>query len=54
MAADEEGRIETLVGPVAREDAISYRLLSSRSADAGRTVLDDYRLGASGGNDLPG
>jgi hypothetical protein len=31
-----------LVGLVAREDAVSYRLLSSRSTDAARTVLGDY------------
>jgi transposase len=30
------------VWSVAREDAVSYRLLSSRSTDAARTVLDDY------------
>ena len=27
---------------IAREDAVSYRLLASRSADAARTVLGDY------------
>ncbi|MCH7891364.1 MAG: transposase [Gemmatimonadetes bacterium] len=30
------------VWSVAREDAVSYRLLSSRSTAAARTVLDDY------------
>jgi hypothetical protein len=30
------------VWSVAREDAVSYRLLSSRSTHAARTVLDDY------------
>ncbi len=30
------------VWSVAREDAVSYRLLSSRSTDAARTVLADY------------
>jgi transposase len=30
------------VWSVAREDAVSYRLLSSRSTDAARTVLDGY------------
>jgi transposase len=30
------------VWSVAREDAVSYRLLSSRSTDAARPVLDDY------------
>jgi hypothetical protein len=30
------------VWSMAREDAVSYRLLSSRSADAARTVLGDY------------
>ena len=30
------------VWSVAREDAVSYRLLSSRSTDAARSVLDDY------------
>jgi transposase len=30
------------VWSIAREDAVSYRLLASRSADAARTVLGDY------------
>jgi len=33
------------VWPVAREDAVSYRLLSSRSTDAARTVLGDSEAG---------
>ena len=30
------------MGVVTREDAVSYRLLASRSTDAAREVLDDY------------